>query len=156
MDSKPRIPPDRIPPELLRTTRNFLRIETPKKMAELLGVSPNTYSNWEAGRRPIPPWVRNTLVVLVKNVEIIEILMILRNYFSMMLREPLLVEKLQEYYPHFELDHMVHFPLLDFMFKTLSGVPFSNIEGRLEDFLQDKLAIHPTKMRRLLEQNDKK
>ena len=140
-----------ITPEVLKATRIFLKAESHRDMAEILGVSTNTYVNWELGRRPIPLWVEHFLICLVKNVEIIEVMMVVRNYVSGFLKEPKVAERLYEYYPHFNLEHVINFPILDFMFKTLSAVPYSNIQGRLEDFLAGKEVKHSTKMRTELE-----
>ncbi len=140
-----------ITPETLKEIRLFLRVQSLREMADLLGVSLNTYTNWELGRRPIPLWLQKFLTVIVKNVEMIEVGMVVRNYVGKFLKEPKVAERLREYYPRFNLEHVVNFPMLDFLFKTFSAIPFSNIEGRLEDFLAGKLIQHPTKMREILE-----
>ena len=140
-----------ITPQVLKATRLFLRVGSYSKMAEVLGVSTNTYMNWELGRRQIPLWVQNFLIALVKNVEIIEIGMVARHYVSEFLKEPKVAARMYEYYPHFNLEHVVNFPMFDFMFETLSAVPFTNIKGRLDDFLAGKETMHPTQMRAELE-----
>jgi len=140
-----------ITPQVLKEVRSFLKIESLKDMADFIGVSLNTYKNWELGRRPIPLWLQNFLTVVIKNVEIIEVGMVVRHYIAMFFKEPKVAERMREYYPHFDMEHIINFPMLDFLFQTFSAVPYSKIEGRLEDFLAGKFVEHTSLLRKKLE-----
>ena len=51
-------------PERLREWRGTHKL-TQEQLARVLGVTGQAVRNWEASRRPIPPWLRLALVGVV-------------------------------------------------------------------------------------------
>lgn len=128
----------KVTPEVLKKAREFLMIDSAKAMADLLGVSHNTYLNWESGRNPVPLIVERLLGALAKNLTLVESLAATRYYTVQALRTFKAENRVKEFYPRFDLDHAMSFPVMEFLLETLSELPFDKVGKRLNDFLEEQ------------------
>ena len=141
----------KLSPEILKEVRVFLGAKSVKDMADMLGVSVNTYANWENGKRPIPLMLEKHLIALVKNMEFVETMVFMKNYIMMVLNTAEVAEKMRQFYPFFDLERVMEFPVMDFMFHVFSAVPIDHMQKRLEELAEGKMVVSPFRMRKILE-----
>ena len=144
----------KLKPEVLKGVREYLGVKSVKDMADMLGVSLNTYLSWEAGKRPIPLIAEKLVSALVKNVEIVETMMFIEHYMKMALRAPDIAERLRAFYPHFDIEQVTTRPIAEFVYSTLAAVPLEHVRGRIQELHEGNHVTSPWRMKKILAEGD--
>ena len=144
----------KLTPEVLKKVRDYLGVKSVKEMADMLGVSMNTYMNWETGKRPIPLMAEKLVAALVKNVEIVETMMFIEHYMKTALRAPDIAERLRDFYPFFDIEQVINRPIAEFVYSRLAAVPLEHLRGRIQRLHEGKEVLSPWRMKKILDEGD--